>query len=64
MLRSVAGPYLWQETAWMSGERDRETKRDRVEERKREREELYVNVLNEEIIYKEEEHNYIKYGII
>ena len=64
MLRSVAGPYLWQETAWMWGERDRETKRDRVEERKREREELYVNVLNEEIIYKEEEHNYIKYGIL
>ena len=31
MLRSVAGPYLWQ------GERDRETKRDRVEQRKRER---------------------------
>ena len=48
----------------MSGEKDRETKRNRVEERKREREELYVNVLNEEIIYKEEEHNYIKYGII
>ena len=64
MLRSVAGPYLWQETAWMSGERDRETKRFIVEERKREREELYVNVLNEEIIYKEEEHNYIKYGIL
>ena len=35
MLRSVAGPYLWQETAWMWGERDRETKRNRVEERKR-----------------------------
>ena len=50
----------------MSGERDRETKRDRVEERKREREreELYVKVLSDEIIYKEEESNYIKYGIL
>ena len=66
MLRSVAGPYLWQETAWMSGERDRETKRNRVGERKREREreELYVKVLSDEIIYKEEESNYIKYGIL
>ena len=48
----------------MSGERDRETKRFIVEERKREREELYVKVLNEEIIYKEEENDYIKYSIL
>ena len=49
------------------GCQERETERQKEIEWKREREEreeLYVNVFNEEIIYKEEEHNYIKYGII
>ena len=50
------------------GCQERETERQKEiewkREREREREELYVKVLNEEIIYKEEENNYIKYGII
>ena len=47
-------------------DKERETERQKEIEwkREREREELYVKVLNEEIIYKEEEHNYIKYGIL
>ena len=46
-------------------EREAESQKEIEWKREREeREELYVNVLNEEIIYKEEESNYIKYGIL
>ena len=43
------------------GQRDKKICCGREKEK---REVLYVKVLNEEIIYKEEENNYVKYGIL